>query len=92
LRNVSITYDLVAPGRDYRPLIEMVKSLGAWCRPTESQWVVATDASAIAIRDALTPFIDQNDRLFVAVLTGESAWWNLAPDVADWLRRVPASA
>lgn len=91
MKTVSITYDLVAPGRDYKTLFDKIESLGPWCRPTESQWVVACNMSAVAIRDALVPFIDANDRLLVLALTGESAWRNLKPAVADWLRKVPVA-
>lgn len=35
------------------------------------------DESAAQIRDRLRQGIDENDRLFVAKLTGETAWHNL---------------
>ncbi len=80
-----IGYDLISPGRDYSRLIEAIKSYGSWCHALESTWLVSTTQSAGQIRDHLRQFIDANDRLFVARLSGEAAWYNLGDERSQWL-------
>lgn len=31
-------------------------------------------------------YIDSNDKLFIAKLTGESAWVNLSSEISNWLK------
>lgn len=71
-----ITYDLCQPGRDYRGLINRIQQYPNACRVCESSWLVATTWNSQQIRDDLVRYIDKNDRLFVAELTGETAWHN----------------
>jgi hypothetical protein len=82
----SISYDLRNTGQNYGGLIQQLKSIGDWCRPTESQWLVDTPMTAAQLRDRLLPFIDANDKLLVAEVTGVMAWHGLAPEVAEWIR------
>jgi len=88
-RVLSVTYDLVAPGRNYSPLYEAIKKAGgnSWCRPTESQWLIPTNTSCAAVRDALAAHIDRNDKLFVVEVGTNWASWGLAQPITDWLHR-----
>jgi len=79
-----ITYDLRKAGQNYEGVIEKIKSFGTWAKVCESTWIVKTALSSVQVRDALKPQIDANDRLFVATLTGESAWFNTICD-SNWL-------
>ena len=79
-----ITYDLDKPGRNYDALYEKIKSYGTWARVTESNWVIVSEKSAVAIRDDLRTTMDQNDRLFVIKSGVESAWANPRCD-SEWL-------
>jgi hypothetical protein len=80
-----VSYDLMAPGKDYSTLYTR---LGAWqaCHAINSVWFVDSDTTAAAIRDDLRGYIDANDRLLVAALSGESAWTILMPGAAEWLQ------
>lgn len=71
-----ITYDLLKPAKDYAKLIAELEQLKA-VKIEYSVWLLRNNASAEAVRDHLLPFIDDNDRLFVCVLTGEAGWRNL---------------
>lgn len=71
----SITYDLNAPGKDYKDLYEVIKSLGAWAHYLESTWFVDSSYSASEIRDKLKEVIDKNDSLFVAKVTTDYSGW-----------------
>lgn len=59
-----VSYDLIAPGRDYRPLIAAIQSLGG-VRVLQSQWVIRVSNTAAQVRDYLRTFMDDNDRILV---------------------------
>lgn len=87
MASYMIGYDLNAPGKDYTKLIEKIKSLGSnWWHYLDSTWIVKHDGPATAIRDALKPYLDANDELVVAKLTGEAAWSGFDEKSSKWLR------
>lgn len=71
-----ITYDLRKPGRDYQSLIDKIKTYNSACKPTESTWIIKSTEKPASIRDTLLKYMDSNDRLFVAGLSGYGAWSN----------------
>lgn len=71
-----VTYDLCKPQQNYAELINRLKLYSAY-RVTESCWLIVTSQTAVEIRDNLGYYIDSNDRIMVAALTGEAAWKNL---------------
>ena len=83
-----VTYDLSEPGREYSRLHERIKAIsGTWASITESSWIVVSTAkSAAGIRDDLIQAIDSDDSLFVAELTGATAWKGLPAQRTDWLK------
>ena len=76
-----VSYDLLAPGRDYTTLTNELTKLGAQ-RVLLSQWIVRrNNTNAEAIRDYLRRFIDSNDRILVTCLdSADWAGWNLMVD------------
>ena len=81
-----ITYDLRQPGRDYTTLINAIKQYTTWGYICESTWLIRTPDTCIQVRDNLKQYMDSNDRLFVAELTGVAAWINVICD-NDWLKQ-----
>ena len=77
-----ISYDLVAPDRDYQPLWDELARLGA-TRVLQSQWVVRHgETTASGLRDHFNKFIDSNDRLLVTCLdSSEWAFFNAMTDL-----------
>jgi hypothetical protein len=71
-----ITYDLRQPGRNYDDLIDKIKTYNSACKPTKSTWIIKSNDEPSYIRDTLLKYMDNNDRLFVASLTGYAAWTN----------------
>lgn len=69
-----VTYDLCAPLRDYKSLIDAIKSYSSSCKLTESCWLISSTQKCSEVRDNLKKHLDKDDRLFVAALTGEAAW------------------
>ncbi|CAN5887929.1 hypothetical protein BH11VER1_BH11VER1_06650 [soil metagenome] len=89
MKSTLISYDLIAPNRDYSRLIEAIKSLSPqnWAKPLESLWLVPTTLTCAQVRDRLTPVMDANDKLFVTQAGPDWAGRNLADEVAKWLKR-----
>lgn len=86
MNSYLISYDLMNPGKDYSDLYERIKSYQAWAHVLESVWVVKSSSSAVQIRDNLMQVMDSNDKLFVAKLSGEAAWYNLSESISKWLK------
>ena len=68
-----IGYDLRGK-RDYHSLYQAIRSYGFYVHTLESQWIIVTNRSVVEVRDYLLKYIDDNDGLFVATLTGNTAW------------------
>lgn len=81
----QIDYDL-RKQRNYDALHERIKTYGNWCRPLESSWLVATNQTAVQVRDYLLGVMDKDDGLLVTKLQGEAAWTGLNLKVSEWLK------
>jgi len=79
-----INYDLKAPGRDYQPLYDAIKTF-KWCHILESCWLIDTNKPASEIRDILKSKVDGNDEIFVARLGHEWAT-NFSDQATEWLK------
>ncbi len=77
MKSLILTYDLCEPGKDYASLYEKIKSYSKWAQITESTWFIKTNKTCVDVRDELTSEMDNNDRLFVAELSGIAAWRNV---------------
>lgn len=80
----QITYDL-RKQRNYQALYDRIKAYGTWCRPLESTWVIATNQSAVQVRDNLKAAMDADDGLLVTRLQGDAAWYGIADAQSKWL-------
>jgi hypothetical protein len=73
LRTYWVSYDLDKPGQDYTDLLNAIRTIGG-VRILFSDWLIKGSFTAVQLRDHLTQFLDGNDRIFVAELTGVAAW------------------
>ncbi|SKQ48055.1 Uncharacterised protein [Mycobacteroides abscessus subsp. abscessus] len=80
-----VTYDLVAPGRDYKKLFEYLKSHGSWAHPLESTWLIVSSLSALDLCNAIASHVDTNDKVLVVKSAGVGAWRRLTQKLTDWL-------
>ncbi|BCX48585.1 sinR-like protein [Haloferula helveola] len=82
-----IGYDLNAPGKDYKELIEAIKELadGVWWHNLDSTWIIRHPGPAKVILEALQAHVDDNDELLVVGLTGEGAWTGFSASGSKWL-------
>ena len=82
-----ITYDLSQPGRNYNALYGRIKSYGTYAQITESTWIIASTQTAAEVRDNLGSTMDNNDKLFVSVVSVPAAWIGLDDSIATWLQQ-----
>ena len=81
-----IAYDLNTPGQKYAPLIESIKSLGAWWHHLDSTWLVKTSLTAAEVRDRLGALIDSGDELLVVDVSSDArAWKGFNASANAWL-------
>ena len=82
-----VSYDLRKPGQNYEPLWDRLAEWKA-ARFLESDWLIDTNPGfAVSIRDDLKRYMDANDGLFVAALSGECAWHELMGESAQYLKK-----
>lgn len=80
-----VTYDLKAPGRNYQPVHDYLRSFPDWCKGLESVYLIDTTLTTGQVRDALKAKVDSNDKVFVVKITG--SWSSLNYFCADWLNK-----
>jgi hypothetical protein len=74
------------PGQNYEPLWD--RRPNGRPRVLESDWLIDTNPGfAVSIRDDLKRYMDANDGLFVAALSGECAWHELMGESAQYLKK-----
>lgn len=81
-----IIYDLVAPARDYSSLFEAIRKFNSWGKLTNSSWAITSIDDAVKIRDYLSQFIDNNDKLIIIKSGLEAAWTKVFAD-DQWVKR-----
>lgn len=79
-----VTYDLRIQ-RNYEALLNAIKTYNKWGKITESTWAIVTEQSSTEIRNYLTQFMDNDDRLFIIKTGGEAAWKNAMAN-NEWLK------
>ncbi|HEX3968094.1 MAG TPA: hypothetical protein VHW70_09025 [Edaphobacter sp.] len=85
-----IAYDLVSPNdtsADYQRVIGGIKKLyGTYCHLEKSVFLVETNSTSVAIRDAINNLIYNHDAVFVTQLHGSWATHALSAEKVNWLR------
>lgn len=82
-----VSYDLHKQGQNYDCIIQKLKAYGTHWHVQGSVWIICTDQTAAQVRDNLSPCLDTNDKLLVAKLSGEAAWYGYNQNVTDWLKK-----
>ncbi|MDR3197934.1 MAG: hypothetical protein LBU34_08720 [Planctomycetaceae bacterium] len=80
-----ISYDLINPGQNYENLLKKIRSFSSWARLGGSAYIVETEETASQVRDKLTSFLDNNDKLFVGTVQAPAAWIDLGDEVSQWI-------
>lgn len=82
-----VTYDLHKQGQNYECIIQKLNAYGTHWHMQQSVWIIETTQSAAQVRDNLITCLDANDKLFVAKLSGEAAWYGYTSDINQWLKQ-----
>ena len=82
-----ISYDLIGD-KDYEKLFEAIKSLAnGYSRPLESVWIIGHKGAASDIVNALSRYIDNDDKLFVTLVTKDTSWTKTLTDSnRSWIK------
>ena len=80
-----ISYDLMAPGKNYEPLIQKIKAYGAWAKLSSSAYLVMTSDDPTRVRDTLVSVLDANDKIYVGKVVAPAAWRGLPDEVSKWI-------
>ncbi len=85
MNSYIVSYDLIAPNKDYSELISAIKSYGTYAKVLESCWIIKSDDSSSTIKAYLTAHMDSDDRIFIAKLSGSGSWKNVLC-TNEWLQ------
>lgn len=86
--NLHVSYDLIAPEKNYDAVIEAVKSLGGWAKIHKSFWYVDSKYTASQAVDIIKRAADANDKIYVVDATNNNASWvNLGPEAAAYIQQ-----
>ena len=86
MMSMIVEYDLRSPGRNSDGLYQAIKSYIVWAHVTESTWFIKTYDTCVHVCNELAAHMDENDRIFVAVLSGGAAWRNVICD-GEYLKK-----
>lgn len=81
-----VTYDLMKQGQNYACITKKLEAYPTHWHLQGSVWIIQTNETAAQIRNALQPCLDQNDKLLVARLEGEAAWYGYSDHNSQWLK------
>lgn len=73
--NLHISYDLIAPEKNYDAVIAAIKSLGDWAKIHRSFWRVDSSYTASEAVDIIRKSADANDMIYVVDATNNVASW-----------------
>lgn len=85
-----VTYDLVNR-KDYSPLLNKMKSYKSWAHPLESVWIIKTNETASEIKESISNFLSENDKLLVMKTTQGASWSGLSSSISKWIKNNPAN-
>jgi len=78
-----VTYDLKTR-RDYGPLYAALQRQGSWWHYLTSTWLISTSNNPQQVFEAIHPFMDPQDFVFVAELGNQYQGW-LPKEAWEWI-------
>ncbi len=85
-----VSYDLLAPGKNYDDLIAEIKSSPSWAKPLKSLFLVQTNETPEQLYNRLRPKMDAND--FILIIQVRRPYFGfMDKNVINWIdQNVPA--
>lgn len=86
----AVTYDL-NKAKDYRKLYALLGSASDWARPSDSHWIIESNANALAWNLAIRKVVDSDDFYDLVDITSEvlagRVNGQMLPAVLAWLEK-----
>jgi hypothetical protein len=90
MNSFLISYDLIAPGKDYDKIEKKIESYPNPKRILESVWIVNSNENSQQIAQDLNTVTDSDDKIFVvrleSTIGSKDAWWINLDEHTQWLR------
>ncbi len=81
-----VTFEIISAERK-NSVKNKLKEYGAYCPINDNCWAIATDQSAVAVRDNVGQALNPDDRIFVIRSGTEAAWKNAyGNENSKWLK------
>lgn len=83
-----VTYDLDkgSTSEDYSRLVSLIKEEGVWACLGGSSYLVESEHTAVELRNKFKDVLDNNDKLYVGVVSAPAAWVGYSKQVSDWIK------
>lgn len=87
MNTLLVSYDLIAPGRNYEPLRGFLESHLNWAKPVQSLYLIKANKTAELLRNDLNAYLDVNDKIIVIDVTKDTAAWKgLSTELTNWIK------
>lgn len=84
---LMISYDLKAPGRNYEPLYEVLKTAPVWWHYLESTWILKTSEDVSVWTEKIRAVIDTNDNFIIINITNAPRNGWLPKKAWEWINQ-----
>lgn len=83
-----VAYDLNLSGKRYEELTDKIREIAdGYFHELESAWLIGHAGPSGAVMDALSPFLDADDEMLVAIMgTGDASWAGFDEKGDSWLQ------
>ena len=87
MNHLLVSYDLIAPGRNYESIRGFLESHVNWAKPVQSLYLVKANKTAESLRNELNAYLDTNDKVIVVDVTKDAAAWKgLSDQISSWIK------
>lgn len=81
-----VTYELKSKLNNYTKFYEALKTSGSWWHQSENIWFISTSDAVPFIRDYLSSFLFENDKIFVIKCANDWAGIGYNKEEYEWIR------
>lgn len=80
MQRYIISYDLYRPANNYSDFTTQIKQLGEdWEHPLANLWIITTQLYAEEIRQILSDYLNNGDKLYICEVGNDEVMMDLAP-------------
>ena len=86
MSNYFVSYDLIAPNKNYDAVIGAIKSFGKWAHVQKSLWYISTNHDAKHIAEYIRTLMDADDTLIV-IKAEDAYWFGMGKQASDYIQQ-----